>query len=192
MAERSVTPRPLAPVVAEFDTPEAVVEAAARLRALGYAKLEAYTPFPIPALERALAVRRTRLPLLVFIAGAIGASLSYLILWFTNAHDYRLNVGGRPFNSIPADIPIMFETTVLFAAGAAFFSALLLSGLPRLHHDVFALEGFERTTLDRFWITIGDVHALRADEAEAELATLRSELARLGAVEVRGAESRSP
>ena len=181
----------LSPVVAEFDSPEAIVDAASRLRALGYVELEAYTPFPIPELEVALALERTRLPILVFLAGASGAALAYLVMWFTNAHDYRLNVGGRPFNSIPADIPIMFETTVLFAAGAAFFSALLLSGLPRLHHDVFALEGFERTTLDRFWITIGDAHSLRGDEEEAELATLRSELSRLGAVAVRGAEART-
>lgn len=176
------------PIVAEFESPEAVVAAAERLRALGYRDLEAYTPFPIPELETALSVKRSKLPILVFLAGASGATLSYLILWWTSAIDYPLDVGGRPFNSIPAHIPIMFETTVLFAAGTAFLSALLLSGLPRLHHRVFELDGFERTTLDRFWITIGDARTVGADVLADELATLRAELVTLGAVAVRGAE----
>lgn len=175
------------PIIAEFESPEAVVQAATRLRELGYVDLEAYTPFPIPELETALAVRRSKLPVLVLLAGASGTAIAYLILWFTNAFDYRLDVGGRPFNSIPAHIPIMFETTVLFAAGTAFLSALVLSGLPRLHHRLFELEGFERTMVDRFWITIGDARGVGGDVVDEELATLRAELATLGAVAVRGA-----
>jgi hypothetical protein len=174
------------PVIAEFTTPEGVIAAARRVRELGYRELEAYTPFPIPELEAALAIRRTRLPFLVFVAGATGAALAYLLLWWTNAHDYRLNVGGRPYDSVPTDIPIMFETTVLFAGGTAFLAALVLSGLPRLHHRVFELEGFERTTLDRFWLTIGDARTIGADVAADELGFLRRELVTLGAVAIRG------
>ncbi|MDB4942147.1 MAG: ABC-type Fe3+ transport system protein [Labilithrix sp.] len=175
--------RDLAPVIGEFDSPEALQAAAVRLGELGFGALEAYTPFPMPALESALRVRRTRLPVLVFLAGAAGCALAYGIQSYLNAVDYRLDVGGRPFNSIPAHVPIMFETTVLFAALAAFLAALLLSGLPRLHHRVFELDGFERTTIDRFWITCGEA----LDDARR--AELLAELERLGAVAVRGGAS---
>ena len=87
------------------------------------------------------------------------------------AVDYRLDVGARPFDSIPSDVPIMFETTVLLAGLTAFFGALLLSGLPRLHHPVFELEGFERTTIDRFWIAVGEPGE-RGVELRAELEAL--------------------
>jgi len=172
------------PVVIELESVEAVVGAAAHLRATGYSVLEAYTPFPIPALDDAIGTRRSKLPWLVLAAGVSGASLAYVVLWWTSAVDYRLDVGGRPYNSLPADVPIVFETTVLFAAGTAFLAALILSGLPRLHHPVFELEGFERTTIDRFWITIGPPSG-RGALLEEELVVLREELAPFGPVVVR-------
>ncbi len=140
----------------------------------------------MPELEVALGIKRTKIPALVFLAGAAGASLAYLLLWWTNAYDYRLNVGGRPFNSIPADVPIMFETMVLFAGGTAFLAALVLSGLPRLHHRVFEEPGFERTSIDRFWLSIRDARTIGKDIERDELSLLRVELEGLGAVAVRG------
>lgn len=186
------------PTIAEFDSAAATIRAAEHLRTLGYPIFEAYTPFPIPELESILRIRKTKIPYIVFAAGATGAVVAYLILWWTNAVDYPLDVGGRPLNSVPAHVPIMFETTVLFAACASFAAALVLSGLPRLHHPVFEQEGFERTTIDRFWLTIGrrdavaeiaspGAHAGGA-EVSAPARTLREELLRLGAVAVRGAE----
>jgi hypothetical protein len=175
------------PVVVELTSAEAVVAAAGRLRAMGYTALEAYTPFAIPELEAPLRIRRTRLPWLVLAAGASGAAMAFVIMWWTNAHDYRIDVGGRPYDSIPSDIPIMFETCVLFAALTAFGAALLLSGLPRLHHRVFEIDGFERTSIDRFWIIVGDLRALGEPPSTEEIALLRAELAPLGATAVRAA-----
>jgi hypothetical protein len=162
-------------LVAEFDSPEGVVAAAGRARELGHRRIDTYTPFPIPALDEALALRRTRLPYLVLVGGLSGAGIAFLIQWWTNAIDFPINVGGRPPNSLPTDILIIFETTVLLASFTAFAAALLGSRLPRLHHPVFDLPGFERTTLDRFWITIGDAH---------DRGLLGEELTRLGAVAV--------
>jgi hypothetical protein len=68
--------------------------------------------------------------------------------------DYPLNVGGRPYHSAPAFIPITFEMAVLFAATAALVSAIVLGGLPRLWHPVFEVDGFERATIDRFWLAV--------------------------------------
>jgi hypothetical protein len=129
----------------------------------------------MPELAAAIGTRRTKLPWLVLFAGAAGMALSYLVIWWTNAFDYRLDVGGRPYDSLPTDIPIMFESVVLFASGTAFLAALVLSGLPRLHHPVFELDGFDRTTIDRFWITVG-TPAERGGSLDGELAMLREEL----------------
>lgn len=173
-------------LVAEFAGPEPAIAAAERLRALGYVELDAYTPFPVPDLERALRVSRPLLPIVVLGAGAAGALFALAVLHWTNGIDYPLDVGGRPLLSLPSYIPIAFETTVLFASLAAFVSVLVFSGLPRLHHPVFDLDGFERTTIDRFWITVGDVRRFAHDVAPEELRRLSAELTRLGAVRVHG------
>ncbi len=144
-------------VVAELESPDAVVEAARRVRDLGFVRVEAYTPFPIPALDVALELRRTRLPVLVLLAGAGGLALALGVQWWTNAFDYPLNVGGRPAFSIPTDVPIVFETTVLLASFVAFAGVLVGARLPRLHDPLFDLPGFERTKIDRFWLVVGDV-----------------------------------
>lgn len=178
-------------VVAEFDSPERVVAAARRVRALGYSRIDAFTPFPIPALDEVLAIRRTRLPYLVLVGGLSGAVIAFVIQWWTNAIDFPINVGGRPPNSLPTDVLIVFETTVLLASFTAFAAALLGSRLPRLHHPVFDLPGFERTTLDRFWITIGDAYANTGDVLDEELALLDEELARLGPVAIHGLKRRA-
>lgn len=140
----------------EFSSPEAIIAAATALHGMGFSRLEAYTPFPIPELDEKLALRRTRIPRAVFVAASFGCALAFAIIWFTNAVDYPLDVGGRPLDSFPADIPIMFETTVLLGSLTSFVLVFLLSGMPRLHHPVFDVEGFESATIDRFWLGIDD------------------------------------
>ena len=172
-------------VVAELDSPERIVQAARSVRALGYRRVEAFVPFPIPELDAVLGVRRTRLPYLVLLAGFAGATLALLIQWWTNAIDYPINVGGRPLSSLPTDMLIVFETTVLLSAGTAFATVLFGSRLPRLHDPIFDLPGFERTSLDRFWIVIGDAYDMDNTVLDEALGLLDGELARLGAVVTR-------
>src|SRR5262249_46338596 len=117
-------------VVAEFDSADLVVAAASRVRSLGYGRVDAFTPFPIPALDQALSIPRTKLRYLVFFAGASGAAIAFVIQWWTNAIDFPINVGGRPPNSVPTHILIVFETMVLLASITAFAAALLGSRLP--------------------------------------------------------------
>jgi hypothetical protein len=180
-------------IVVEFDAAERVVATARRIRELGYVKLEAYSPCDVPeigeAIGEAIGEKRPRIGALAFAAGAAGAAAALALIHWTNAVDYRLDVGGRPLDSWPADVPIVFEIAVLAAAFAAFSAALVLSGLPRLHHPVFDLEGFERTTVDRFWLTIGDARTAGADVAADELAALREALRTCGALRVRGLDA---
>jgi hypothetical protein len=139
-------------VVAEFDAPEGLERAVVRLRALGYTRLRSWTPYPVRGVVTQLP--ESLVPWIMLAAGLAGASLGYLVQWWCNAHDFRLDVGGRPLHSIPSYIPIAFESGVLAACLAGFVAVLGLSGLPRLYHPVFEIEGFERASIDRFWIGV--------------------------------------
>jgi len=96
-------------VVAEFDTPEAVLAAARQVRAAGYRRAEAYTPFAIQGLSEALGFEKTGVPIVVLTCGVFGALAGFFMLWYANVISYPWNVGGRPPNSWPAFIPITFE-----------------------------------------------------------------------------------
>lgn len=141
-------------LLGEFSNSSALRRAAELLRERGYLRIDAYSPYPVPGLEAALGMRRSPLALLVFPIALTGGALAYLIMWFSNAYAYPLNVGGRPPHAIPAFVPITFEMTVLSAGLSALFLVFLLSRLPRLSHPLFDVEGFERSSIDRHFLAI--------------------------------------
>ena len=141
-------------LLAEFDTPTHLVEAAQMARERGYRKMDAYTPFPIEELSEALGLHKTRLPLIVLLGGIVGGLGGYFLQYYTMVLDYPLNVGGRPYHSWPAFVPPAFETTILFAAFAAVFCMLALNGLPQPHHPIFNAPRFALASRDRFFLCI--------------------------------------
>lgn len=147
-------PVPLYGIMAEFEHPEELVEAARQARAAGYRRMDAYTPFPIHDLPEAVGFTRTRLPLLVFIGGLTGGLIGYLMQYHASVLAYPLNVGGRPMHSWPAFIPVTFEMTVLVAALTAVLGMLALNGLPQPYHPVFNVPKFALASRDRFFLVI--------------------------------------
>lgn len=141
-------------LLAEFKTAGELVRAAERVRAAGYRRWDAHTPYPIHGLDRAMGIRDTALGWIVFGCGTFGCVLGVWMQWWTNAVDYPLVISGKPLWSLPANIPVVFELTVLFAALGTFFGMLILNGLPRLHHWVFFDEGFKAVTSDGYFLTI--------------------------------------
>lgn len=141
-------------LIAEFADPAHVLDGARRAHAEGYRHMDAYAPFPVEGLAEALGSHRTAVPLIVLIGGITGGLGGYFMEWYSMAVDYPLNIAGRPFNSWPAFIPITFELTVLAASLAAIIGMLALNRLPRPHHPVFNVEGFERASTDRFFLCI--------------------------------------
>lgn len=142
------------PLLAEFPTAASLLAAAARLHAAGYRHTDAYTPFPVEGLSEALGLPRSYVPLGTLLGGLIGAAGGYFMCWYANVINYPLNIGGRPHNSWPAWIPLTFELGVLGAALTGTIVMLVANGLPRLHHPVFDVPGFERASQDRFFLAI--------------------------------------
>jgi hypothetical protein len=141
-------------IVAEFETPTALVEATRAARDAGYWRMEAYSPFPIEEVAELLNFHRTRVPFVVLIGGIIGCLGGFYMQYYACVISYPLNVGGRPFDSWPAFIPITFELTILCAALAAVFGMLGMNGLPMPYHPLFNVPEFARASQDRFFLSI--------------------------------------
>lgn len=141
-------------LMAEFESPEGLISAATQAREAGYRRMEGYTPFPVEGLAEAIGIPGTRLQYIILIGGILGAIVGFGMQYYINVFDYPLNIGGRPFNSWPAFIPVTFELTVLFAAVAAVFGMLGLNGLPQPYHPVFNDPRFELASNDRFFLCI--------------------------------------
>jgi len=141
-------------LLAEFRSLHQILSAAETVRDAGYARWDVHTPFPVHGMDRAMGIRPTRLPWLVLGAGLTGCFGGLLLQWWTNAFDYRLIISGKPFWSLPANIPVAFELTILLAALTAFFGMLILNGLPQWHHPLFRKDRFRRATNDGFFISI--------------------------------------
>jgi hypothetical protein len=146
--------RDLYGLMAEFDGPEAIVQAAERAHEAGYRKMDAYTPFPIEELPEALGHHKHRLPWIVLIGAMLGGLTGYALQYFITVIYYPINIGGRPLHSWPAFIPVTFELTVLGGAIAAVVGMLALNGLPMPYHPVFNVPRFEQATRDKFFLCI--------------------------------------
>ena len=141
-------------LLAEFHGPGQLLRAAERVREAGYRRWDCYSPFPVHGLERAMGLTDTRVAWVVLAAGALGAAVAILMQWWMNGVDYPLNVSGKPLFSLPAQIPIAFELTVLFSALAAFAGLFAFTGLPRFYHPTFRSAAFLRVSADRFFIAV--------------------------------------
>ena len=135
-------------LMAVFEEPDQVVEAARQARGAGYAVADAFVPFAVHGLDEAMGLRRSRLTWVCFAAALTGGTVAMSFQLWTSASSWPLNVGGKPFASLPAFLPVTFELTVLTAAlvsaATFFFRSRLFPGkqapvLPRVTDDRFVL-----------------------------------------------------
>ncbi|MEM6786688.1 MAG: quinol:electron acceptor oxidoreductase subunit ActD [Myxococcota bacterium] len=141
-------------VLAEFKDVTTLVKACEKIRDEGYQKWDAYSPFPVHGIDPAMGIKMTKIPAVVLCAGLTGATTAITLQWYTNAYDYQFMISGKPIWSIPANIPVGFELTVLFSAFTAFFITLGINKLPSFYNPLFNHDSFKRVTDDAFFITI--------------------------------------
>ena len=146
--------KPIYGLMAEFDNPTALVEAARAAREKGYRRLDAYTPFPIEELTDALHLHHNKLPLIVLLGGIVGGLAGYLLQYYVTVVYFPINVAGRPLHSWPSYIVIAFETTILFASISAVLGMLALCGLPMPYHPTFNVPRFALASRNRFFLCI--------------------------------------
>jgi hypothetical protein len=145
---------PVYGIMAEFDSAQALVDAAKQTHEAGYQKIDAYSPFPVEGLAEEIGFHKNAVPLVVLIGGIVGGLSGYLMQWWISAVDYPINVGGKPPHSWPAFIVITFEMTILFAALSAVLGMLALNGLPMPYHPVFNVPRFALASKDRFFLIV--------------------------------------
>ena len=170
-------------LLAEFAGVPDLMVAVEECRRAGFRHWDVHSPFPVHGMNNAMGIKNTRLPLLVLGSGLTGMGLALLMQWWMNAHDYRLIISGKPFFSLPANIPVVFELTVLFAALSAFIGMLAMNALPSHHHPLFRSERFRRATQDRLFITI------EARDPNYDESRVRAFLEALGSVHVERVEA---
>jgi len=141
-------------LLAEFETPAAIMEAARRVRDAGYRCWDVYTPFPVHGMDEAMGLKNSKVGWFTFICGSAGFCLGMLMIWWMNAYDYAIVVGGKPLFSPIFAFPVSYECTILLGAFGSLFGMLILNRLPRLYHPLFKSQRFAKVTHDRFFIAI--------------------------------------
>jgi hypothetical protein len=140
--------------MAEFDSAQAIVDAARRTMGEGFTKVEAYTPVPIEELNDIIHKKRTILPTLSLLGGLTGMATGFALQYWASVIEYPMNIGGRPFASWPAFVIPSYELTILFSALATAIGMIALNGLPQPYHPVFNTPRFSLASSDKFFLVI--------------------------------------
>ncbi len=166
-------------IIGEYDTVDGVMDAARRFRDAGYTKWDVHAPFPIHGIDRAMGIRPTALPWITLVCGLVGMTAGLVLTIYTMATEfatpwlpfsqalwgYPFIISGKPYNSLPAWIPVVFELTIMFAAYSTVFGMFILNKLPMLYNPLFKSDNFRRATSDRFFIAV-DVRDPQFGQAE--------------------------
>jgi len=161
-------------LMAEFDTPAALLEATRKVTDAGFTRTDAFSPFPIHGLSAALNFHERKVAPIILIGGLTGLAAGWGLEYWTQVIDFPMNIGGRPYNAWVSFIPPAFELTILFAAFSAVIGMLALNGLPQPYHPVFNVPRFERASQDGFFLVIEAADPrFDLDKTKAFLADLR-------------------
>ena len=141
-------------LLAEFDTPSALVSAAKRAYEAGYRRMDTFSPYPVEEAWEAIGHHDRRLSLIVLCGGLTGMLTGIGLQEWVHQVAYPINIAGKPLNSWPQFIPVIFELTILFAALSAVIGMIVLNGLPQPYHPVFNVPRFEHASRDKFFLVI--------------------------------------
>ncbi len=166
-------------VVAEFATPEALLEGTRQVRARGHKNIDTHTPYPVHGLEEALGLGRPKIPTLVLLGAIAGACIAYGMIYYMNVIDWPINIANRPAHSPPTNVPITFELAVLLGGSSSFFGFFALARLPQPYHPVFEAESFARASVDAFFLSVEIPEGGDADKVIADVRSVGATEAQL-------------
>src|SRR3954469_10637077 len=141
-------------IVAEFETPAAAMHAAEKVRDTGFRKWDVFTPYPVHGMDKAMGLKNSKVGWFSFIGGVTGYTSGMLMIWWTNAYDYPILIGGKPMFSPFGAFPPSYELTILLGSFGAILGMLFLNRLPRLHHPLLKHKRFALATHDKFFVVI--------------------------------------
>ena len=141
-------------LLAEFETAADIMHAAEKVREAGYRRWDVYTPFPIHGMDDAMGIKNSKVGWFTFFGGLTGITAGYTMIWWMNAFDYALTVGGKPLFSPIFSFPVAYECTILLAAFGSLGGMLFLNRLPRWYNPLFSSERFKKATHDKFFLAI--------------------------------------
>jgi hypothetical protein len=154
MAHSSQESTPYYGLMAEFESTQALLDAAHKVREAGYTRTDAYSPMPIHGVAEALGMKERKVAPIILAGGITGLIAGYGLQYWTSVIDFPLNIGGRPEHSWVSFIPPTFEVTILLSAFSAVFGMLILNGLPQPYHPVFNAKRFHLATQTSFFLAI--------------------------------------
>jgi hypothetical protein len=140
-------------ILAEFDSPAAILSAAKKVRDAGYSRWDVFTPFPIHGMDKVMGLKNSLVGWFALAGGAFMFLNIVGLIWFSNAFDYPLIVGGKPMFSIPMTFVPAY--IMMGGAGGALIGMFAFNELPRFHHPLFASERFALVSRDKFCLLIG-------------------------------------
>ncbi|MBM3879117.1 MAG: DUF3341 domain-containing protein [Verrucomicrobia bacterium] len=156
-------------LLAEFDTPAALMHAAEKVRDAGYRQWDVFTPYPVHGMDKAMGLKNSRVGWFSFLGGSTGFAVGNLMIWFMNRFDYPIPVGGKPLFSPFSAFPVAYELTILLGAFGALLGMLILNRLPRLHHPLLKHGRFKLATHDKFFLVIETADAKYQPEQTRQL-----------------------
>lgn len=141
-------------ILAEYDTPAAAMAAAQRVRDAGYTRWDVHTPFPVHGMDAAMGMKNSPVGWFTFLGGLSGYTGGMVMIWYMNAYNYEIVVGGKPMFSGFYAFPVCYELTILLGAFGSIIGMLILNRLPRLHHPLLKNMRFATVTHDKFFVVI--------------------------------------
>jgi len=157
----------LAGVVGFFDDPESLLTATAKVRDSQFKHFDCFTPYAVHGLEHAQGLKQSLVPYVTGVAAFTGTACAFMWQYNASGPWWPHIIGGKPFNSLPAFVPIIFEMSVLFGGIATFLAMLFFNRLPNLTKRSFD----PAITDNRFAILIESPVVKANDEDDAEVTT---------------------
>ena len=166
-------------LTALFDSPDEIIHAAEKTSSSGYTKYDVHTPYPVHGMDHAMRLKTSRIGYFAFAFGLLGALSAVAFISWVTIGDYPLMIGGKPFWSWPAFVPVSFEVTVLLTSVLSTLTMIVLYfKFPNIAHPLHDTHYMKSVSSDKFGLSI------QADDPKFNEKSVRAFLQSVGGKEI--------